>query len=729
MTTMRIPSGDRRGARIYLLVIAIVMVCLLGFRSPEKTLDIAISPESGDQAVAEINYTPRLSLPAGVYEFQLRGGASASGRITILTADGTVRGEGYANESDAVIAVSLERDESNLIVRSEPDDPESAAPFTYVKVVSDSPIFTDGVLLAALILLGLLAVGWARYLCPAERRASAVAAALVAASVLIASYPMFTNYLQYGHDLNFHLWRIEGIKDGLLSGQFPVRVHPTHNSGYGYITASVYPELFLYLPAALRLLGVSSITAYKALLFAMNLAAAGIMYHSMKKMSGSTTAAALAAAIYTLSTWRAANMYHRAAIGEALGMVFFPLAILGIHYILKGDKSKWYVLAIACTCVFQSHVISTVLLAMLLAVVCLVHARELFREGRFLSLVKAAALTVFLNLWYLVPFAYYYFSLDMAIHHTPFNTEFFSNAIIPAQLFNVFNDNFGYSYLLPVGIRGDMSLSLGAGVTLCLAAGAFHYMLRRDKKELGGLWFTVFASGLALTLMATSLFPWETLQRNALINKFAGTVRMPWRFLSLASPLLCMTGARILTKHRKPEWRKGAAVAVCVVCALTFVPFGAAFTTSYDAHMRKGMAVPEGGAVGWDREYYLTTTDTNALTPNLYRTSDESVRVTAHEKSGSNIDLTLTGATDGAYVEVPLLYYPGYGAKDGAGESLAVEQGANDVVRVLLRGDTTEVRVSYRGLPAFKIASWLSALTLALFIARLCLRRRRARRA
>ncbi len=57
-------------------------------------------------------------------------------------------------------------------------------------------------------------------------------------------YPLFSGTIGFGHDLNFHLYRIEGIKDGILSGQFPVRIHPTHNNGYGYITASVYPELF-----------------------------------------------------------------------------------------------------------------------------------------------------------------------------------------------------------------------------------------------------------------------------------------------------------------------------------------------------------------------------------------------------------------------------------------------------------------------------------------------------
>ena len=44
--------------------------------------------------------------------------------------------------------------------------------------------------------------------------------------IVFVSLPLFSGFLFYGHDLTFHLLRIEGIKDGLLSRQFPVRMQP-----------------------------------------------------------------------------------------------------------------------------------------------------------------------------------------------------------------------------------------------------------------------------------------------------------------------------------------------------------------------------------------------------------------------------------------------------------------------------------------------------------------------
>ena len=43
--------------------------------------------------------------------------------------------------------------------------------------------------------------------------------------VIFASLPVFTEYLYNGNYLLFHLNRIEGLKNSLMAGQFPVRMH------------------------------------------------------------------------------------------------------------------------------------------------------------------------------------------------------------------------------------------------------------------------------------------------------------------------------------------------------------------------------------------------------------------------------------------------------------------------------------------------------------------------
>lgn len=641
-------------------------------------------------------YTPHLTFPKGEYEITLTG----SGGAEVKTADGKELGSGKAGSA---FTISLDKDESDIIIYG--------SELTKVDVKKTGMIFSDLKFISLFLILFLMYILYVRFIKSGGSDKDKVFMLLLAAAVF-ASYPLFSGTVGFGHDLVFHLYRIEGIKDGLLSGQFPVRVHPTHNNGYGYITASVYPDLFLYLPAVLRLFGVSAVTAYNTFLFAVNLATALIMYYCAQNMTRSRNAGLLASVVYTLSTWRIMNLYYRAAIGEALAMTFFPLVIYGIYCLLKGDKKKWWILALGCTGIFQSHVISTVFVALTLIAAVIVFIKDFISDKRWLGFIKAGILTVLLNLWYLAAFVKYYMGLDLAIKHTKENVEYFLNAIIPTELFNIFNTNFGYSRLLPDGVKGDMSLSLGVGVTLCFVVCAAYFIFRK-KKELDSESFTfgMFAFAAILLFMSTTLFPWQIFQQSKLINAFCGTVRMPWRFLSLASPLLCIAAAAIavvLIKNKNGQ--KILLAAVCFVCAVSFVSWGTAYTTQLDPALKKGCAVTGKGMAGLDNEYYVTGTKVSELAPDKYKTGG-GAKVVSREKRGTNIEMEISGAGDSSYVEVPLLYYPGYSAKDQNGDKLETLDGDNHVMRVKLKDGVTSVRIKYSGFWYFKIADVISLLS------------------
>ena len=62
---------------------------------------------------------------------------------------------------------------------------------------------------------------------------------------LIASIPYICGYSITGADLTYHLQRIEGVKDGLLSGQFPVRLEPRWVYDHGYANGIFYCNALL----------------------------------------------------------------------------------------------------------------------------------------------------------------------------------------------------------------------------------------------------------------------------------------------------------------------------------------------------------------------------------------------------------------------------------------------------------------------------------------------------
>src|SRR5699024_410637 len=89
--------------------------------------------------------------------------------------------------------------------------------------------------------------------------------------VIFSTMPMLSVYLPKGHDLNFHLYRIEAIKEALQAGQIPVRMPFSWNNGHGYAVSIFYGELLLYIPALLRIIGFSVQNAYKIFVLGINL--------------------------------------------------------------------------------------------------------------------------------------------------------------------------------------------------------------------------------------------------------------------------------------------------------------------------------------------------------------------------------------------------------------------------------------------------------------------------
>lgn len=688
-----------KGWKTALLVSAVVLILLLMNTYGQRQLRMELTLENAALEEVWQSYAPHLTLPRGEYELTVQG----SGSVAVRSSEGTLLGGGNAPEP---FRIRLTKDESNIILYGWQEGSLSSVA---VRSTGGGVIYRDWFMLSLGLAAAVLALGLIRG--REEKNAGALVFCVLLGVTALASYPLFSGSIGPGHDLNFHLYRIEGIKDGLLSGQFPVRLHPTQNNGYGYISSSVYPELFLYVPAFLRLLGASLVMAYNTFLVAVNGATAWIMYVCAKGITRSRYAGLLASILYTLSTWRIINLYYRAALGEALAMVFFPVLLYGLYLLLAGDYRKWWVLALGCSGIFQSHIISTVFAAGTIAVVAAVYYRAFLKKERFMGFVKAGILTLLMNLWYLAAFLTYYLGADLAIKHTPENTEFYQNAVFPTELFNVFNTSFGYSQLLEYGLRGNMSLSLGVGVTGALALCIAYFVLgKRERDGRDKFYGLLTGMGLALLFMSSTLFPWQLLQQSRLINAFCGTVRMPWRFLSLVSPMFCMAAAGILARRRKREWGV-TACAVLAVCSLAFVRWGTAYTTELEPTLKTGRAADVHASAGYDNEYFLWGTDKSGLTAGRYVTGGGAGLV-GYEKQGTRVSLQLEDAHEGDWVEVPLLYYGGYEARDSRGQRLEVADGDNHVVRVLLQEGTAQVELRYRGFWYFRAAELITALTL-----------------
>lgn len=536
---------------------------------------------------------------------------------------------------------------------------------------------------------------------------------------LFASYPLFADWLHYGHDMAIHMTRIEGVAEGIGSGQFPVRIHPAQLYGKGYAIGAMYPDLLIWPFALLHLCGVSLLGCYQALLICLNLATALIAYACISRLFSSRWVGLTFSLLYTLSAYRLLCLYVRGAVGEISAMVFLPLAAWGIYEVIWGNRRRWPLLVVGVTGVFQSHIISTVFLVILLVVCCLLGVRRLWAEkDRMLSILKAAGLFILVNLWFIVPFLYYS-GQGFTISGLVFDV--WDYAVYPSQLFMSGGAPRGDAIRLGT-ITGEMLLAPGFpllfAAAFLLAAICYKASTQKESRPMCTKGLALLLGTVCVLWTMTTYFPWQYLQNLPVVGAKIDAIQFPWRLLSIATLLLSLCGAlaAALFKH---NLKRGAKIASLAVMA-AFCMFGA--TLQVDPAMQAGAPLNRFKSVpvhvSGDRLYLYPETPYMDLAdlPDTIQADDETLTVWDYQKSGTTLSFSYS-AEALQWLELPLTWYPGYQAKLTDGTILANEGGPIGQMRLTNIPLTGSITVRYVGFWYFRVTDCASLLTIAGLIA------------
>lgn len=531
---------------------------------------------------------------------------------------------------------------------------------------------------------------------------------------IFASFPFFNSKLNWGDDICYHLIRIEGIKDGLRDGQFPVIIYPEGLDGHGYLN-SMYPNLFLYIPACLRLVGISAATSYKFLFVIFNIATAFATYYSVKTMFDSRKAALLAAVLFTLSPYRFTNIYARAAVGEALAMTFMPILIAGLYHIIMGNKKKWWLLALGMSGLIQTHVLSALLGVILCVVIGIICITSIIRERRYFEILKAATLTLLLNLWFIIPFVYYYINGNLST--------------ISLDWSNYTEYSLNLSGLVGTIFTGDYrTLTLGIPILACAVITAFTIVSEKTNSTLKKYTIFLFSMGCITSFMLVSIFPGWKMMDLPILDKLLSNIQFPWRLLGLASILFIVTGCICLIRCEllKPYVN----IIIIVLATITllsstrFVEEDFAysdFTSTYTAgHESKIVGIPKGTtAIVYPYEWRpVGTTDASITVHNVILSNSNNTTVIDYTKKGTTTKFSYTCTSSEETVVFPIINYYGYQAFDENGTKIEFTNDEFNSIQVDLIGDGKEhqITIEYKGSILFTIGFVISLLTLLFLI-------------
>ena len=169
------------------------------------------------------------------------------------------------------------------------------------------------------------------------RKRYAVLVLLVVLSILHYCTSFFISGVPHyePEDTFFHFNRLLGLGNVWES---PVSFHSF--AGTGTYVNLFYPWLTMYPMWALYRLCNSYVLAYKLFYLFLGTITILMSYGCMKSITRDEMSSICFATMYLFSSYRFANVFRRAALGESIAMAVLPLVIMGYYHIFFCDKEK-----------------------------------------------------------------------------------------------------------------------------------------------------------------------------------------------------------------------------------------------------------------------------------------------------------------------------------------------------------------------------------------------------
>ncbi len=519
-----------------------------------------------------------------------------------------------------------------------------------------------------------------------------------------------------GHDLYYHMSRLNSLALGLKSGAWTVPISADLLGGYGYASGLFYPDLWLYPAALLAAGGIPLVVAYKLFLMLWGVWIAFGAYYAGLRIGKTPFAGFACGLLYSWSSYLAVVVLIRAALGEYLAFAFFPWVILGCYEILYGKCRRFYYLGFGLAGIVLSHNLSLVIVAIAMIFWFGLNVVRLLREPRRIAAVAGAGvMALALSLYYLAPLAEQLMKTRFIVHSIAGGSSSIADHAVPfTRLF------LELPYM-------KMAFWIPSGIGLILMIAAAQRLRFRSQGESADCWRdNLLLTGLFGLLCATSFLPWEGAMRALSILQF------PWRTYLLATAALALGGGLTLA-----AWTDGRLKRERRWLWILLLGCGSAWWLNtayiYAAKVHEGnmftRLVP-GAKQEASGLAYLPA----ATRPEQFAERGDAVTargaLTALDFSRPRfgvVHVAYKGNHQATPVELPLVYYLGYTAvADESGAVLPLRPGASQLVEVVLPENQADggFTVRYTGTRLARLArwislgSWLAALLLWLAIRR-----------
>ena len=522
----------------------------------------------------------------------------------------------------------------------------------------------------------------------------------------------FYSPLRPGQDFFFHYRRLQALMDGIKTSPYLIYLDYGTMNGYGYFTKAFYPDLVL-IPFAVIGNLTSLKFAYLFMIFSMTVLCGIFTYVAVNKVYKNSFMASISALLYTFAFYRLLDIYHRAAIGEALTFTFLPIAFLGLYYIIKGDYKKWYIFTIGFSLMIFTHLISSVLMAVVTIIIILIYYKSFVNEPkRFYYLLLSGGITLLIVSYYFLPMieqmasnTFYYESRNLTVRTQ--DSAFKMNWIV----WGLFS---GIVQARQIFIPGT-----GLLLTIAICLRLFVYGKSKELKSVD----TLAILGIAFVLASSSFFPWSIFPFNKL-----NFIQLPWRLFEFSTFFFAIAGGYYLSQAFKS--RKRLFVAGGIVFLSTVLVMVNDAKLYHEVRSMRHINQPADA----DDRYHMggieyipdrvPSVDYIRNRGNKVETNKENINVSEINKENDTISFNIQ-TTDATVVELPFIYYKGYTALLN-GKEIPVSESENGLVQLSVN-ESASVKVFYGGTIVQKVSWYITIVSIFVLCVYIFVQRKRER--
>lgn len=726
---------------IQILILVIWFVCSVGtqekfsgyYNSPENRYYSVYGNPNRDGYYVDEEYGqegvftcgPYMELPKGIYRITVFYEARGTGHTCVAYDEDSVRHYVKGVECDTVILdedhtsksfdVWVSRDVGEFEVRTFYGGDGSlrvrGVAVEEKKVSHVYPIVRCGLLLMLLDIAVAFVYRARRQQLSGQ---SVVTGMLLFAVISLVSAPALRSGLVEPQvtDFNFVLMRIEGLKDGILSGHFPVRIQPNWLNDYGYATSVFYGDLFLIIPALLRIVGFPIQEAWNIFCIGINTFTCLSAYFCFKGMFSSRKIGVVGSMLFTLSSYRIVHLLASPKGGTSLAYMCLPLVAYGLYLIYYDATSRksWILLALGMTGILQSHLLTCVCVGFSIGLVIVLSLFRFCHTKSIWAMGKAVLAALLLNMGFLVP-CFSYMNEELRISSDTWKTisghiqkqggEF-------AEYFNLFKER-------PAEATVDVVLVAGMFTFLIIWLVVPRGRLSEENQKYRDMGSIAFLAACVLIFLSTEYFPWDFLYdhipflRGPIHSIQFPVPRLHGSVTVLAVLIMCCNIKMLQECLCEQRWGLRAYVmGVCGISLLVAAVQISNVLNNSPVENRYDVAGLDVNRIS-TKEYLPEGADPELFTMESASAGD-GVAISGYARDKLDISVEcVNDFPEDSWVNLPLVYYPGYVAVDRQGRELEVVCSEQYTVQVILPGYYEgKIDVSFRDPVTWTVSFWIS---------------------